>query len=51
MKVRKTLTEILLDVTDQEIESTAKEAIEETKRKSVLHSITVQVYFNKRMYL
>ena len=51
MKVRKTLTEILLDVTDQEIESTAKEAVEEAKRKSVLHSITVQVYFNKRMYL
>lgn len=35
MRIRKLLTEILLEVTNQEIEIVASEAIEEAKSKSV----------------
>ena len=43
MKIRQMLTEVLLEVTNQEIEAVATEAVEEAKSKLHVH---VHVYVN-----
>ena len=39
MRIRSMLTEVLLEVTDQEIDAVASEAFEEARSESLCHSL------------